>query len=43
MTYTPPTVEVVGTVEELTLKLIPKGTTNTPDGFRLHHQILTSI
>ena len=41
MTYTPPTVDVVGTLEDLTLT-IPKGLTHTPDGFKLHHEILTS-
>jgi hypothetical protein len=40
-TYEAPTIEVIGSVEELTQK-IPKYTTHTPDGYSLGGQNLTS-
>jgi len=40
-TYEAPTIEVIGSVEELT-QTIPKGTMNTPDNFSFGQIILTS-
>jgi hypothetical protein len=40
-TYEAPTIEVIGSVEELT-QTIAKHTTNTPDGFSFNGVTLTS-
>ncbi len=40
-TYEAPTIGVIGSVEELT-QIIPKHKTNTPDGFSLGGELLTS-